>query len=262
MGQDKLSVNLLTRASPVSPCLRYLCHGASSKKLMKALSQYNKALDFRIELKETRLKRVAKMIESLPTGRMLDVGCADGTWANYWSKRGWQIFGVDLNEKNAVQASERSVRAVVVDLAQSSLPFAGNSFDLIFAGEIVEHLIDTDGFMRECHRCLRVEGMLIITTPNLVSLENRIRMFFGFYPHWVDFKLRGSGHVRAYTPRALQGQLKENGFTVKKVSGNWVPFVPQNILHDIQLPILGVTGLLFPSLAQTIIILAQRNDCA
>ena len=100
---------------------------------------------------------------------------------------------------------------------------------------------------------------MLITTPNLVSFENRLRILLGIYPVWVNYNLSGSGHVRAYTPRILRKQLREHGFEVVIHKGNWVPFIPQRFLTDVDLPALAVTGDFLPNLSMDIIMLARRE---
>jgi hypothetical protein len=57
----------------------------------------------------------------------------------------------------------------------------------------------------------------------------------------------------------LKQQLQESGFKVRKTTGNWIPFIPQRFLNDIQLPWLSFTGSLFPRMAMDIIVLAQKS---
>jgi 2-polyprenyl-3-methyl-5-hydroxy-6-metoxy-1,4-benzoquinol methylase len=198
-------------------------------------------------------------MESLPVGRLLDIGCSTGDWAAHWRDKGWQSAGVDIDREHAQLARSRGIDAKYCDLNHDQLPFEKQSFDLIFAGEVIEHLIDTDGFISELYRCLRPRGHVLITTPNLASFENRLRILLGIYPAWVNYNLSGSGHVRAYTPRVLRKQLREHGFEVVIHKGNWVPFIPQHFLTDIDLPALAVTGDLLPNLAMDIIMLARRE---
>ncbi len=226
---------------------------------MRTASAYNEATKFTYELRESRLKKCRIIMESLPVGRLLDIGCSTGDWAAYWRDRGWQCAGVDIDREHVQLARNRRIDAKYCDLNHDQLPFENQSFDLIFAGEVVEHLIDTDSFISELYRCLRSGCYLLITTPNLVSFENRLRILLGIYPAWVNYNLSGSGHVRAYTPRVLRKQLRGHGFEVVIHKGNWVPFIPQHFLTDIDLPALAVTGDLLPSLAMDIIMLARRE---
>lgn len=231
--------------------------------LMKQLSEYTKSKNYAFQIREDymegRLRRCVSIIKKLSPGLLLDVGCSDGEWAKYWIYRGWRAFGVDVNSQNVEIAKKKGVQAAVLDLNKDNLPFDSNFFDLIFAGEIIEHLIDTDGFLRELHRCLKPQGHLLLTTPNLASFENRIRILLGRYPVWFDYGLHGSGHIRAYTPRVLKYQLRQNGFSIVKHTGNWVPFIPQKIVNDLKLPCLSLTGILFPNLAMDIIVLARKK---
>ena len=233
---------------------------------MMNLSEYTKSRNYSFKIGEDqtrwtgRLRICSSIIRKLPIGTFLDIGCADGTWAKYWQGRGWKTFGVDINPKNVDAAKKRGIQATTVDLnSEEPLQFENESFDLIFAGEIIEHLIDTDGFLMELNRCLKPKANLLITTPNLVSFENRIRILFGRYPTWVNFSLHGSGHVRAYTPRVLKYQLKQQGFSIQKQTGNWVPFIPQQFVDDVKLPLLSLSGKVFPNFAMDIIVLARKE---
>ena len=226
---------------------------------MQTVSEYNQATKFAYEFKESRLKKCRRIIEKLPVGKMLDIGCSNGEWGTYWQTHGWQCAGVDIDREHVEIAKSHGMDARHCDLNHDRLPFGDESFDLIFAGEVIEHLIDTDGFLSELSRCVRRGGAILITTPNLVSFENRLRILLGMYPIWLNYNLSGSGHVRGYTPRILKKQLAEHGFRVLVHKGNWVPFVPQHFVHDINMPALGLTGDMFPSLAMDIIMLARRE---
>jgi hypothetical protein len=100
-------------------------------------------------------------------------------------------------------------------------------------------------------------GVLLLTTPNLASLENRIRLLLGVYPRWVDAELAGEGHVRAYTAPVLRRQLERIGFRVEALTGNFVPVVPQQFLNDVLFPPLARTGDWLPRLAQGLVVKAR-----
>jgi SAM-dependent methyltransferase len=120
--------------------------------------------------------------------------------------------------------------------------------------------LDTDHLLAEMARVLRPDGALVITTPNLASLENRLRLVFGRYPMWMDIGVEGTGHLRYYTPRMLRHQLGRHGLRVERHVGNWVPFVPQRLLDDRRAPWLAVTGDWWPSLAMGILMKARRTS--
>jgi SAM-dependent methyltransferase len=164
-----------------------------------------------------------------------------------------------LNPEHITAARNGGVDARFCDLNRDPLPFDDTQFDLIFAGEVIEHLVDTDGFLAEVRRCCRPLGHFLLTTPNLASFENRVRLLLGIYPKWLNYNLAESGHVRGYTPRALKTQLAAHGFRVLRQVGNWVPFIPQHFVDDVKIPALSITGTLLPNLAMDIIVLARKE---
>jgi 2-polyprenyl-3-methyl-5-hydroxy-6-metoxy-1,4-benzoquinol methylase len=226
---------------------------------MQGLSTYNENHEFNYNFQESRLRKCASLMSTLPVGRLLDIGCAQGDWAALWQKKGWQTAGVDVNCQNVATARRVGVDAHVCDLNNEPIPFSDASFDLVFAGEVIEHLVDTDGFLSEVWRCCRPGGNVLLTTPNLASFENRVRLLLGVYPKWLNYSLDGSGHVRGYTPRILKHQLAAHGFQVLRHTGNWVPFIPQHFIDDVKMPLLAITGDVLPSLSMDIIVLARKK---
>jgi ubiquinone/menaquinone biosynthesis C-methylase UbiE len=192
-------------------------------------------------------------------GRLLDIAAGSGIAASFLQGRGWQVSALDISEELVSQIRERGIDARVHDLATGPLPFEDQFFEAIFAGEIIEHLVDTSGFLDELRRVLRPGGVVVLTTPNLASLENRLRLLCGRYPIWVEFALSDQGHVRTYTLPTLRGHLRSRGFTVEAIVGSWVPLLPQRWIDDVRLPALARTGDWFPSLSQGLVAKARRN---
>ena len=64
----------------------------------------------------------------------------------------------------------------------SHLPVEEGSFDVVVAGEIIEHVPNPDLLLREIRRALRPGGTLIVSTPNLVSWANRLLVPLGVQP--------------------------------------------------------------------------------
>ena len=231
------------------------------RALVQSASRYNERTfaQHSVELRESRLRKARRMLSTESPGKLLDLGSGRGEFTASLLKDGWQVFGLDLQPAQLSQATGRGVIAVAADVSDT-LPFRDCSFSCVFAGEVIEHLLDTDLFIREIYRVLAPNGCVVVTTPNLASVENRLRILFGIYPIWVNYRLEGVGHVRAYTPRILKRQLRAHGLAVEEHRGNWVPVIPQRFLDDLKLPALAVTGDLFPSLAMDIIVKARKQE--
>lgn len=123
----------------------------------------------------------AKLVPPAPSGggRLLDVGCGGGLLAPH--VHGYEHVGVDLSDAGLAVAAAHGIEAVRADAAD--LPFADASFDVVVAGEILEHVTDLDGTIAEALRVLRPGGTFVCDTINatlvarivLVTLGERVR---------------------------------------------------------------------------------------
>ncbi len=213
----------------------------------------------RLDFRESRITKLIALVREEPPGRLLDVGCASGELAQFLTAGGWKVEGLEREPAQVEAARRRGVSVQALDFGSQPFPCPASSFDVVVAGEILEHVLDTDHVLGECARVLRPGGALIVTTPNLASFENRLRLLFGRYPMWMDIDLKGTGHLRYYTPRILKAQLVRHGFTVERHLGNWVPLLPQRWVDDRRAPWLSVTGDWWPSLAMDILMKARRT---
>src|SRR5438552_1701831 len=213
----------------------------------------------RMDLRESRIRKLLRLLEDETPGRLLDVGCAGGELAALLATRGWRVQGAEAEPALVEAARARGVEARSVDLDRAPLPWPAGAFDAVVAAEVLEHVVDTDHLLAEIARVLRPGGALVVTTPNLASLENRVRLLLGRYPMWMDVGVEGTGHLRHDAPRILRHQLATRGPRVERHLGNWVPLVPQRLLDDRRAPWLAVTGDWWPSLAMGILMKARRE---
>ena len=104
------------------------------------------------------------------------------------------------------------------------MPFPDNSFDLIVAGEIIEHIYNTDFFVQEIHRLLKPKGRLLISTPNIASLGRRLYLLLGISPLLEDNLAREgtAGHVRYFTFNRLNKLITDNKFRLKSFTSDVV----------------------------------------
>lgn len=115
-----------------------------------------------------------------PGRRVLDVGCRAGALTQA-HLTGNAVVGVDVDREALAEAAQLGIRTVWAD-AQRRLPFADESFDVVVAGELLEHLADPQALVREASRVLRPGGTLVGSVPNAFRLKNRLRFLFGRSP--------------------------------------------------------------------------------
>lgn len=168
----------------------------------------------------------------------------------------------------AEKAKQKGIKAFKVDLNYSDkLMFEDDFFDLIFAGEIIEHLINPDIFLEEVNRILSPDGILILSTPNLAAWYNRFLLLLGYQPFWTDAsykypfvgkikKFEGDGqHLRLGTYKSIKELLKLHGFDIKYEKGTFAE----------NLNIISIFGYIekiswiFPSMSTGLIFVCQKQ---
>ncbi|OIQ89305.1 putative S-adenosylmethionine-dependent methyltransferase [mine drainage metagenome] len=141
-----------------------------------------------------------------PYGKLLDVGCGGGRFLNRMKKRGWQVEGTDFDEQATKKVSKRyDIKTHVGDLVQCALP--ANSFDVITMSQVIEHLYDPLATLRECLRILKPGGLLVLTTPNTLSLC--AAEFGAFWRGW-----EAPRHLHLFSVDSLHRLTQRAGFDV------------------------------------------------
>lgn len=197
------------------------------------------------------IKFIRKYFKDIKGLNVLDCGISKGTVAEILSKEGANCFGIDVNQREI-----GGVKIVQADL-NNGIPDLGTKFDIIFAGEIVEHLFDDSRFIRECREILKPDGILIVTVPNLVSFVNRFMAFFGMMP--MTAYATDSFHYHVYNQRRLQDLIKKEGFKILKATSSY--YLPFNFLAKITGAgkFFALLGDIFPTLGNQLMVFAKKE---
>lgn len=152
------------------------------------------------------------LLERVTAGeRVLDVGCGEGWFASELARAGVRVVGIDIAEEPLRRARERDpgldLRLVGAD---GAWPIEDASFDAVWAGETIEHVADTAGWLSEARRVLAPGGRLLLSTPahgrlRMLGLVLSRRAFEAHFDPLAD-------HLRFYTRSGLTRLLGEFGF--------------------------------------------------
>ena len=186
--------------------------------------------------------------------RWLDLGCHDGTLARLLAAQGYRATGIDVYDP--VLKQDNSWEYMQFNLDRAPFPLEADSFNIVSALELIEHIINTDMFLEEVKRIVQPGGLFILSTPNICMLKNRFRVLFGRYPFGLEYR-NTIHHVRLYNLACIVSQLKEHNFIVLSAEGE--KLLPQKLIKTERLFRLSkFLARLFPSFCSNLIIVAQK----
>ncbi len=146
-----------------------------------------------------------------PGQRVLDLGCGEGAFAAALAAAGVNVLAADLAEE-PLRRARKDHPGLELELlsAESAWELPDAAFDAVWAGEVIEHVLDTSGWMSEVRRVLRPSGRLLLTTPAL----GRTELLAAALSRRVferRFEPR-SDHLRFYSRATLAGLISRFGF--------------------------------------------------
>jgi len=138
-----------------------------------------------------------KIVLKYARGKILELGCGEVP-----------IF------ENSTKVDIAKIHGCVKADLNKPIPLKGK-FDTIIALEVVGHLYNVDGFLKECYRLLHNSGTLILSSRSVTYWKSRIRLFFG---DDKDFDNDGE-YYWYFSPKSLTKKLKEHRFAINVMRG-------------------------------------------
>lgn len=117
---------------------------------------------------------------------------------------------------------EHGCSLVAIDIIREPLPFPDAHFSLVTFSEVLEHLpVERVNFvLSEIARVVRPGGVLIVSSPNQASLENRLRLLKGKsildMPDEMSYAKGTFGHIRLYTVAEVRSAMSKRGFSLER----------------------------------------------
>ena len=167
------------------------------------------------------LFRYRDAVRFVPNGNALDIGCGNGKFIHMMNSLGWQFQGVEFNPLAVDVCREAGLKVFHGDL--QAVAFEDNTFDLVSARHVIEHVPNPENFMCEIARILKKGGRLVIQTPNSQALG---RKWFGTYWYANDVPR----HLVLFHPANLHMLTERHGlrlvtkktFTIQKnILNSW-----------------------------------------
>jgi len=205
-----------------------------------------------------RIQNMLKILNqlSLEKRNILDIGCYDGTFLSLVKKRNNNFFGLEASDWGVERSGQKGIEVTQYFFDdKTNMPYEDNIFDFIVAGEIIEHIYDTDYFLSEIMRILKPGGKILISTPNIASLGKRLFLLLGKNPiiELSPNEPDSSGHIRYFTFKSLRNLLKKNKFLVIDSKSDVVNFSKNGKVKS------RFLANIFPKLGTSIICLARKK---
>lgn len=183
---------------------------------------------------------------------VLDIGCTNGYHRKDWIHRqivevAGNTIGLDIEVSRIEEMQAEGFQVMEGNATDFNI---SKTFDVIHAGELIEHLDNFHGFLSSCHKHLNDDGLLIITTPNALRITNFLYSLTGRL-------LVNAEHTCWFCETTLSTLLTRNHFT---------PILIDYLRHSSYSPIRkqlsNMVRILLPDrLAwNTLLIVARKNE--
>ena len=167
-----------------------------------------------------RVKKIFQELGDISGKKILDVGCEAGYVTIQLAQKGALVTGIDLIEepikklrrtlKSQPKKIQQRIKLQVADVTK--LAFKANSFDIILASEVIEHITRLNDFISGVHRVLKPHGTLLITFPN-ESLRQKLYPLVSLFG--VKAELESQVTLKTYQTQEIS-ELFSKKFTLVK----------------------------------------------
>jgi SAM-dependent methyltransferase len=138
---------------------------------------------------------------------VLEAGCGEGYGADLLARDAVGVLGLDYDALTLRHVARTYPQVHTARANLATLPVRSSIVDVVANFQVIEHLWDQEGFLRECRRVLRPGSRLLVTTPNRIT----------FSPG-RDTPLNPF-HTRELAPAEMATLLRDTGFEVEFLAG-------------------------------------------
>jgi len=121
-----------------------------------------------------------------PGMKFLESGCGRGEFLKHFQCMGLDCHGLDRSGESRALLEASGIPIETCDVEQERLPFADNTFDVLYNKSFLEHLRDPDRFLMEARRVLKPGGLLLCLVPDW---ESNYKIYFDDFTHRTPFSI-------------------------------------------------------------------------
>ena len=179
-----------------------------------------------LDFEKHRLAAIERLIpHARDSLKALDVGCAIGVFTNLLHNKGYEALGIDANKRLLAFAKNRYPHCEFKQMNALHLELPPSSFDFVLALELIEHLDNPYKLLENIHRVLKEGGVIILSTPNRLSLEGARGVMMEKAAR-ISWNAWDPEHKHVYTSIEI-ARLLRRFFKIERITGYYyVPMIP------------------------------------
>ncbi len=164
-------------------------------------------------LKNRLIKNILRIFKERNIKTICDIGCGYGYITSFFSKKGFNVDGLDICEVRIKRAKKLNPgpNYYLHDAENKKLK---KKYDAIYAFNLIEHIYEYDEFLKNIYKHLNKNGLVIISTPNALAPRIRFRVLFGIEKCFVS-----KTHIHFFTIKNLKEIFHNNGFKIYRIFG-------------------------------------------
>ena len=180
---------------------------------------------------------IAKFIK--PNSRVLDIGCASGRLGKYLKEKlCCYVIGIDINTEYRILCEKKLDEFYILDVNKFNLLedfFKERKFDFVILADILEHLIDADGFLFKLSNLITKNEYAILSIPNISFWEARLKLLLGIF-EYKETGIFDRTHLHFYNLHYARKILTCNFNIIDEAYSSW--YLPlEKLLYLQKIPI-------------------------
>ena len=173
--------------------------------------------------RKIKIKIVSWLIGDIQGKSVLDIGVGSGFFSRLCIQNKAKTISLDFADAIIQYHRKTNPDFKLVQSDAQHLPFKNESFDIVLALDVIEHLYSALDFLNEVNRVLRKDGRLILMTPNTSNVFEKTLKAFLKIPLFMGNKISAqkaeqshaeSTHVKEFSVRELTSLIKESKFKI------------------------------------------------
>ena len=149
---------------------------------------------------------------------VLELGAASGHVTAELTKRGNRVTAVEIDISNRDLLSQAAEKVIIADLDRLDLveKLQGEKFDVIIAGDVLEHTTKSGLILLQLHELLKEDGYVVASIPNIAHGDVRLTMLQGNFPY-AESGLLDKTHLQFFTRSSVKELFNDNGFDIAEI---------------------------------------------